>query len=232
MRTPSTSPTIRFASTCSVKVWDIAIRLYHWPLIILIYLSWWTYETGQMNLHKLSGYCILTLALFRILWGFFGSENARFGQFLRGPSAVCSHLRHLAQREADTELGHNPAGGWAVVLLLLLLLIQATSGLFADDDILTKGPLARYVSEDTSSKLTSLHAFNFNLLLAVIILHVLAVVLYRIVKGQNLVLPMISGNKTVPTGSALRPPHHASPARALVLFLLAGGIVTAIACLG
>ncbi len=220
------------SETQSVKVWDIAIRLFHWLLVMLFGFSWWTYETGRMNLHMLSGYCILTLVLFRILWGLFGSENARFSRFLHGPAAVITHLRHLPRRESDTELGHNAAGGWMVLVLLGLLLTQATSGLFANDDIITEGPLAHYVSGQVSAQLTRVHGINFNLLLLAIALHVLAVILYRVVKGQNLLLPMILGRKSIPAHVVQQTPQHASPIRALMLLVMAGAVVVTIARLG
>ncbi|WBV44071.1 cytochrome b/b6 domain-containing protein [Pseudoroseomonas cervicalis] len=185
-----------------VKVWDGWVRLVHWALIGLIGLSWWSAETGRMDLHMTSGYAILTLLLFRLGWGVVGSDTARFGRFLRSPLAALGHLRHLFRREPDREIGHNAAGGWMVLALIAALLTQAVTGLFADDQIFTRGPLARSVPPEASDWATSIHIRAFNLILALAALHVLAVGLYFLAKGQNLVRPMLTGWKWLPAGSA------------------------------
>ena len=115
-----------------VRVWDGWVRLVHWSIVLLIGLSWWSIETGRMRIHYLSGYAVLTLVLFRIGWGFVGSDTARFGRFLRSPVVALRHLLHFRRPEPDREIGHNAAGGWMVLVLLALLLAQPLTGLFAD----------------------------------------------------------------------------------------------------
>ncbi|EHM02219.1 Nickel-dependent hydrogenase B-type cytochrome subunit [Acetobacteraceae bacterium AT-5844] len=215
-----------------VKIWDPWIRLVHWGLVILLGLSWWSVETGRMELHLLSGYLTLTLLVFRIGWGIWGSETARFSRFLRSPLAALKHLRHVGRREADTELGHNAAGGWMVLVLLGALLVQAVTGLFADDQILTRGPLAGQVSGETSDFATFIHIRNFNVILALVGLHVVAVLLYLAVKGQNLVRPMLTGAKWLPASLAHRSPRLGSPLLALVWLAVVAAGVWSLARLG
>jgi cytochrome b len=181
-----------------VKVWDPWVRLTHWGIALLIPLSWWSAETHRFDLHLLSGYSVLALVLFRILWGFIGSDTARFARFVRGPGAALDHLRHLIRRDAPLEIGHNAAGGLMVVALLALVLVQATTGLFADDAVLTRGPLARRVDEATSAFATAVHLRVFWVILGLAVLHVLAVLAYRVLLGRNLVKPMLTGRLTAP----------------------------------
>jgi cytochrome b len=198
-----------------VKVWDPWIRLVHWAMVGLLALSWWSAETGRMELHLLSGYGTLGLLLFRLGWGLWGSDTARFSRFLRSPVAALAHLRHFRRREADTEIGHNAAGGWMVLVLLGLLLLQAATGLMADDQVLTRGPLAAHVSPETSDRATALHLANFNFILAAVGLHILAVLLYALVKRHDLVRPMVTGVKRMPAEFARHAPRIAPASRAL-----------------
>jgi cytochrome b len=213
----------------SIKVWDAPTRLFHWAIVLLIATSYFTikYASGAnidllTTLHKLSGYTILALLLFRLAWGFLGSATSRFSQFLRSPVQALQHLRHFARREPDTQLGHNAAGGWMVLVLLITLAIQAVTGLFTFDDV-PEGPLGGTVSEATAYWLTAVHRANFNILLGLIALHLLAIAAYAVVKRHNLLGPMITGRKPLP--SATPQPRMASPWRALLLVLLAAGLV-------
>ncbi|MCQ4161051.1 cytochrome b/b6 domain-containing protein [Roseomonas sp. GC11] len=202
-----------------VKVWDGWVRAGHWCMAGLVGLSWWSAETGRMDLHVTSGLTLLALVSFRIAWGFAGSETARFGHFLRSPLAALGHLRHLFRREPDREIGHNAAGGWMVLALLLTLLTQAISGLFADDQIFTQGPLARHVPGAVSDLMTSIHIRVFNIILALVAVHVAVVLLYAFAKGQDLVRPMVLGWKKLPAGTAA--PRFAPLWRGALLLALA-----------
>jgi len=205
-----------------VKVWDPWVRLTHWAIALLVPFSWWTAETSRFDLHFRSGYCILALVLFRILWGFVGSDTARFARFVRGPAEGFRHLAHLIRRDAPVELGHNAAGALMVLLLLGLLLTQATVGLFADDAIMTRGPLARRVDESWSELATSIHLRVFWLILASVVLHVLAVLAYRVLLGRNLVKPMITGRMDAP---GLTAPRMGSNLLAVILLAACFGLV-------
>ncbi len=220
----------------SMKVWDAPTRLFHWAIVLLIASSYVTikYASGAnvellTTLHKLSGYTMLTLLLFRLAWGFVGSETSRFGQFLRSPLEGLQHLRHFGRREPDDQVGHNAAGGWMVLVLLVTLGVQAVTGLFTFDDV-PEGPLGGMVSEKTAYWLTSVHAANFNVILVLVALHVLAVAAYAAIKRHDLLRPMVTGRKRLP--GATRQPRMASPLLALLLVLLAGCIVWAVATRG
>jgi len=185
-----------------IFVWDLPLRLFHWLLVLLIVISWTSVSIGgnAMQIHMLSGYTILTLVLFRILWGFLGSQHARFASFARGPAAVIAYLRALRRNNASQHLGHNPAGGWSVIAMLTVLLVQAATGLFANDDIATEGPLAKLVSKAMSDRITGIHHLNVKLLYVLIGLHLAAVAFYFFRKRENLVKSMFTGFKDVAAG--------------------------------
>jgi cytochrome b len=203
------------------KVWDLPIRLFHWSLVLLIGAAWATQEQLSDNeRHAFVGYAILTLLLFRLLWGLVGSETARFASFLRGPAKVWAYLRGSGGISA--EVGHNPIGGYSVALMLTLIAVQVGTGLFlSDDDFFA--PWSAWVSEDTADLLHDVHELNFNLLLGVIALHVAAILFYAIVKRRNLVRPMLSGVAPLPPGAPR--PRIASSLLALVLLLVAAALV-------
>ncbi|MDW8313946.1 MAG: cytochrome b/b6 domain-containing protein [Rhodovarius sp.] len=206
-----------------VKVWDVFVRLHHWLILALMAVSYATARAHRMDWHMLSGYAILTLVIFRILWGFFGSESARFARFLRSPAAAWRQLRGLTKAEPDREPTHNAAGGWMVLLLLCMLLLQAGSGLFSYDQIFTYGPLAKRVPEPVMEAASALHVRLFYWLLGAVAVHVTAVALYRVLKGHDLLQPMITGVKKLPAD--VPAPKLASPALGLLLLGLSAGFV-------
>jgi len=194
----------------NIRVWDLPTRLFHWTLVALMVAQWLTAEFGSaMDWHVWGGYAVLALVLFRLIWGFVGSDTARFSDFLRGPGAALAYAQALRRGETPRYLGHNPLGAWSIVAMLVLLLIQAGTGLFANDDILIEGPLYAWVSKGTSDWLTTIHRFNFNLLLLVIAVHLSAVLFYLLVKRENLIHPMLSGVKRLS-------PEQAGPAPRIV----------------
>ncbi|MGA3003923.1 MAG: cytochrome b/b6 domain-containing protein [Acetobacteraceae bacterium] len=216
-----------------MRIWDLPTRLFHWILVVLIFAAWFSAWRDWMQVHVVCGLTVLTLLLFRLIWGFVGSDTARFSHFLKSPMAGLRHLRHLLRREPDTETGHNAAGGWMVILLLALLCVQVGTGLCSNDDIMVEGPLAEFVGKDRSDWLTHIHHVNFTLIEIAISLHVLAIITYRVLKGHNLLLPMITGKKRLP--GATRAPRMMHPvlalavlvfsALAVVLFLLVVGYI-------
>ncbi|EJU10325.1 Ni/Fe-hydrogenase 1 b-type cytochrome subunit [Sphingomonas sp. LH128] len=207
----------------TTPVWDPTIRLFHWLLVALIAFSWWSGEQHDLERHRLSGYGILALLVFRVYWGFFGPRTARFSSFVRGPGAVAAYFKGLGHRTASHADGHNPLGGWSVVAMLLAVGAMVTAGLFASDiDMLYDGPLATYVSFDQSSAASDLHSTIFNVILALVVLHVVAVVFYLAWKRQNLVRPMVTGKRPVAAGEDVTDLRW-SPVKALI------GIVIAVA---
>jgi cytochrome b len=200
-----------------MRIWDLPTRLFHWVLVVLIFAAWFSAWRDWMLVHVVCGLTVLSLLLYRLIWGFIGSDTARFSHFLKSPLAALRHLMRLLRREPDIEVGHNAAGGWMVVLLLALLCVQVGSGLCSNDDILVEGPLAGFVGKSRSDWLTHIHHVNFTLIEIAIALHVLAIIAYRVLKGHNLLLPMITGKKRLP--GATRAPRMMHPVLALVVLL-------------
>ncbi len=178
-----------------VRVWDMPVRVFHWCLAGLVAVSWASAENGYMKLHLWSGLGLLTLLLFRVAWGFVGSTTARFADFVRGPRQALAYLRAMVRGERQVHAGHNPAGGWMIMVLLGVLLLQAGSGLFANDGVRFNGPLAARISSALSDRLTSLHGTMFNVILLLAWMHIVAVLYYRYVRGEDLIAAMISGKK-------------------------------------
>jgi len=211
----------------SVRVWDLPTRLFHWVLVALIALQYATgeYHLLDMRWHYWLGYATLVLLAFRVLWGFAGSQTSRFADFLRGPGAIVHYLQGLYSTNLQRSIGHNALGGWSVLALLLCVAVQAVSGLFASDEINNDGPLVVHVSGKTVKWMTWLHQWNQNLLLAVIGLHVVAVLLYLLLKHENLIMPMLSGSKDM---TDARPLHFVGSLRALALFTISAAMVAAL----
>jgi cytochrome b len=178
-------------------VWDLPVRLVHWLLAGLITFSWWSIENHHTDWHIWSGIMILTLLLFRLLWGLVGSSTARFGGFVRGPRQVARYLRG-----GWSGAGHTPLGGLSVIALFLAVAIQVGLGLFnEDEDGDYAGPLARLVSTDTSDRVRGLHESWFYVLLGFIALHIAAFLFYRFVRGRKLTMPMITGKAVLEPGA-------------------------------
>lgn len=207
-----------------IRVWDLPTRLFHWCVVLLLVTSWTTQELDWMQLHFLAGYSMCAALLFRITWGLIGSDTARFSRFLRSPVAALRHLAELRRRPPDTEIGHNAAGGWMVLVLLLLLAVQVGTGLCANDEIMNQGPLADTVGQHWSNWLSHVHAVNFTLIEIAVALHLLAIASYRVL-GHDLVRPMITGRKRLPAGLAA--PRFVNPLLALLVFAVAAGAVAA-----
>lgn len=182
-----------------VRVWDAPTRLFHWLLAFSIPAMWWTATTGGSWLlwHKRLGLFICVLIMFRILWGFFGSQTARFSNFIKGQGAIKRYLQgNLPEHEQP---GHNPMGALSVLLLLGLVATQLITGLFSPDNntFLEPGYLNHLVSESTAATMYSIHLTLFWVLVAVIVLHIAAVFAYLLLKKHNLIRPMITGFKTL-----------------------------------
>lgn len=173
-----------------IRVWDVPTRVVHWAIVLLIPYSWWTATHDQLDRHRLSGYALLGLILFRLIWGFAGSEPSRFSSFVRGPGAV---LRYLRGEDGPARPGHNPLGGWSVLALLLAIIAQIVLGLFAiDEDGLESGPLSYLVSFDTSRALALIHHKLFWVIVALAALHICAILFY-LARGKNLTPAMVTG---------------------------------------
>jgi cytochrome b len=186
------SPGQRPATEADVTVWDPLLRLVHWSFPVLIAAMWWTAENSKWGLHRRFGLVLLGILAFRVLWGFLGPETARFGSFVKGARQVIAYLRG----GAGNAIGHSPLGGWSTLALLGAMLVQVSLGLFSGDpyDGMT-GPLNSLVGALTADRLTDLHETFFYVVLGFIVLHLGAIVYYSFVKGDDLLSPMVSGDR-------------------------------------
>jgi len=226
--------------TDKIRVWDIPVRVFHWLLVVLLAVSYFSGRAGGawMELHFWSGYSILTLVLFRIAWGFVGSTTARFSDFVRGPRASAGYLKSFVLGQSTFGAGHNPVGGLMVVMLLFAVLLQVAAGLFsADTDTGTvTGPLYKLVPDKWVERLTHFHHFWVNVLLVLAAVHVLAAVVYLVWKRQNLIGAMFTGSKprahVVPIGATEPTLQFRSLWLALVVLIIAAAAVYAIVRIG
>lgn len=201
-----------------VRVWDLPTRLFHWSLVVCVVGAFVTVKLGGlwMDWHVRFGLATAALIVFRLIWGLIGPRYARFSHFLAGPAAI---KRYLADRGAHVA-GHNPLGGWSVAAMLALFGFQAFSGLFATDDILTSGPLA-HLDDGWTATLTNLHKSSEWFMIAIVALHVLAVLWYQWAARQNLVGPMIHGDMLAPASTPVAAAQDGIGRRLLALAIIA-----------
>jgi cytochrome b len=213
-----------------LRVWDLPTRLFHWALVLLVALQFASGEFGWLPMawHYWLGYATLAALLFRLAWGFVGSDTSRFAGFVRGPRAALRYGADFLRGAAQRVPGPNPLGGWAGLALRACLFVQAVSGLFASDDIVEQGPLVARASEATISFMTSVHALNRYLLVLLIALHVIAVLVHRLF-GHDLVAAMLNGRARFDGTPA---PRLASSWRALVVLAISAAVVWAVVAWG
>jgi cytochrome b len=197
-----------------VRVWDFAVRFFHWSQFLLVMGLWYTGEEGLMAQHQLLAYTLLAMILARLVWGWIGSDNARFSQFAAKPAAA---LRYLRKPYAVT--GHNPASFYMIMLLLLLLLVQLLSGLATfDNSYISDGPLVSLLPDSWIGFASDIHSININILLSVIALHILAA-MWHSTRVHNVVASMLSGNDNLTADKAPRL-RHSGPFFLLLAILL------------
>lgn len=218
-----------------VRVWDLPTRLFHWALAGCVVGAVATAKIGgnAMVWHMRLGYAVAALLIFRVVWGLVGGHWSRFASFVYGPAAYLRYLSGRARAEDRFEVGHNPLGALSVFAMLGWLALQVGSGLIADDEIATAGPLVRFVSSETSLSWTAHHkSWGQWLLFALVGLHLLAIVFYSWRKGRQLVAAMLGGDKEVPV--ATPPSRDSAMTRALaaVLALAAALLVYGLVSLG
>jgi cytochrome b len=217
----------------SVRIWDLPTRFFHWALLLCVVGLAATGLTGGnwMVWHFRLGYCVFTLLLFRLVWGVVGGRWSRFASFIYAPSTVINYLRGRARPEHLA--GHNPLGAGSVFVMLLFLMVQVGTGLFSDDEIAFAGPLTRFVSGDWVSQATGYHKeIGKWILLTLVLVHIAAILFYLWKKKENLIRPMLSGDKTLPV--ALEPSRDDAASRisALVLLGVCAGVVAWVVSLG
>jgi cytochrome b len=175
-----------------------------------------------MDYHRYSGYTLLGALVFRLYWGFFGGTTARFAQFVKGPRTILQYVRARGNASDSKAAGHNPLGALSVIALLMLLCAQVALGLFAVDvDGLESGPLSYLVSFEVGRTCAKIHETLFNVLMAMVVLHIIAIFFYLLFKRDNLIGPMITGNKSLPV--------HATSVSATPLLRVTIGILLAVA---
>ena len=207
-----------------IRIWDAPIRLFHWLLAIGIVFAWWAAETHHMDWHKDAGSAVAGLLVFRVWYGVFGSSTAKFSDFVKGPKAV---LAYLGGKSKATSPGHNPAGGWSVVLMLLTTIAVVAFGLFAvDTDGIESGPFSNLVDFDTGRLASKAHGLAFEGLEILIGLHLLAIAFYTVIKRKALIPAMVTG-KRKPDGdeASLRPAGWISTLIALILGLATAAVL-------
>ena len=216
-------------STTLVQVWDLPVRLFHWLLVLLVVILFVTGKLGGnwLEWHRRAGFSVLGLVTFRILWGFVGSHHARFAKFMRGPKAVLEYAKSVKHKNSPHYAGHNPLGALSVVAMVVALLAQAVLGLFSNDDLMLEGPYASLVSKATSDLLTKLHKLNADLLLILIGLHLAAIAFAYFYKKENLLKPMITGKKSLPTSAVEAAHSHSQPRPAWLAWVIGACVAIA-----
>ena len=165
------------------RIWDLPTRTFHWGLVVNFFIAFWTREDDHLALfHIASGYTILGLLLFRILWGFVGTYYARFRDFVKGPKAILTYLKSLFGTKPDSHLGHNPAGGVSVLALIFLGLLTSLSGWLEYEDFELP-----YLEE--------VHEWAGETMLVLVLIHIAAVFLSAVLHRENLILAMLTGYK-------------------------------------
>jgi cytochrome b len=184
-----------------------------------------------MPWHARFGYAVMTLLIFRIVWGFVGGRWSRFASFFYSPASVVAYLR--GRSHPDHLVGHNPLGAGSVFAMLLVLAAQVATGLIGDDEIAFTGPLNRFVATASGLRATWYHkSIGQWLLVALVVLHVAAVLFYLLKKRQNLVRPMLTGDKEVETQAISARDDARTRVAALVIIAIAAGIVVWVARFG
>ena len=210
-------------------VWDLPTRLFHWLFVLTICVQYATGEAGGEWLvwHFRTGYFMMGLLTFRIIWGFVGPTHARFSSFIKGPGSTLAYLRQIQQagQEAIHSVGHNPLGGLMVIAMIALLSAQVVTGLFSSDGLSYYGPYSATVSSDRSDQISDWHGVLFYIILAAAVLHILAVLYYTFIKKSPLVPAMLHGRKPqahVPPDEGI---EHSALGRAVIVAVIAAVVV-------
>jgi cytochrome b len=223
------------AALTAIRVWDLPTRLFHWTLAAALVALVVTAHVGgaAMPWHFRLGYVVFGLLLFRLLWGFVGGHWSRFSRFVYGSSTVFRYLRGQGRADEHLDVGHNPLGALSVFALLGLLCVQVATGLVADDEIASTGPLNRFVSSRVAGKASYWHAdVGQWIIIGLVILHIGAVTFHLLRHRNNLIRPMIVGDKALPAATPATRDSAATRWLALLLAGLCAGLVSWIVSLG
>ncbi len=221
------------ATPHTVRIWDLPTRVFHWALFFCVVGLIITGNVGGnlMPWHFRFGYCVMTLLLFRFVWGLIGGKWSRFVSFIYAPSTVIAYLK--GQGKPEHSAGHNPLGAGSVFALLGFLALQVATGLISDDEITNQGPLSRFVSNARVSLATWWHKdVGKWVIAALIVLHIAAIFYYLYKKKENLIKPMIHGDKEMPVIVESSKDTAGSRAAALVILAICGAFVYWVQSLG
>ncbi len=225
------APAETAAPTVRIRVWDLPTRVFHWTLAALVVAGVTTAKIGgnAMEWHMRIGLTILAFLAFRIVWGFVGGRWSRFSAFVYRPLTTLRYLRGTTDgARPHLDVGHSPLGALSVFALLAVLVVQASTGLFADDEIATTGPLAARVSTATSLAATRWHR-NYGqwLVIGLVALHVAAIAWYARRRRRDLVRPMWHGDKRL--DRSVPPARDDAATRTLALAIAVACAVGAVA---
>lgn len=219
------------AARRAVRVWDLPTRLFHWTLALAVVGSVVTAKIGGNATvwHFRLGYLVLALLLFRVVWGVVGGHWSHFATFVRGPGTVLRYLSGRARPDEHLDVGHNPLGAGSVIALLTILAVQVGTGLIADDEIASVGPLNRFVATATGLAATAWHKTGGQwIIVGLVVLHVAAIVFYRVRHGKDLVGPMVRGDKLLEGDAPASVDDGRSRLKAVVLGAVIAAAVTAL----
>lgn len=181
----------------NIKVWDLAVRFFHWSLAIAFIVAYIS-EGEPISVHIWAGYTVLSLVAFRILWGFIGTQHARFISFVFSPRVAFRYLKDSLLRRSTRYLGHNPAAGAMIILLLVSLILTTLSGVAVYGAVESLGPLATWLangSEQQEDILKEVHEFFANFTLLLVFVHVAGVLTESLIHRENLIKSMFTGRK-------------------------------------
>jgi len=209
-----------------VSVWDFPTRFFHWALVLFVTISLVTGEDEGLLfvVHTVAGYAVLLLLLFRLIWGFVGSLHSRFTDFVHGRRIVLDYAAQLFRLRPPDSVGHNPLGGWMVVLILATLALVVLTGLLSGGEDGGRGLLHGVLLAPGSEGLSDLHEAIGNFVIALAIIHVLGVLADWLLTGDNIVRAMITGDKLLDEPVAARQPPLAPTWLAIAAALLVGGV--------
>jgi cytochrome b len=223
----SMNPPSSLPAKHTVRVWDLPTRLFHWLLLAAVVGAVTTAKIGgnAMVWHGRFGAAVLALLAFRLLWGVVGGLWSRFVRFVPLPGTLVAYVRG---RGADgSEVGHNPLGALSVLAMLAILIAQVATGLVADDEISVQGPLNRFVETATGLAATGWHkGYGQWVIYGLVGLHVAAILFYRLFKKQDLIGPIVHGDKALHV--AAQPSRDDARSRLLALLLAACCVALAV----
>jgi cytochrome b len=203
--------------TTQKRIWDLPVRLTHWSLVVSFFGAFFTAELRPTIIHEFFAFACLTLVTFRVLWGLVGSDTARFTHFVKGYGAATAYLKGLAKFKHTPHWGHNPLGALAIMSILGLMFALVGAGLFASTSSYT-GPWTNSVSKGLASVLNETHELLATVLMTIVVIHIVAVVAYRVFFKDNLITPMVKGVKEAPAD--FQEPRFGPTWLAAILFLI------------